>query len=493
MKKSVFAKYFAIYAVTVLISVAILGAILMIFSSQYFKDEKYQILMDGAQKAAAVTYSADAYSESEEGTVVVNKSILLPFYRLVASASDSHYFLTDRSGKALFCTEEFPCDHTTYTVPEHILEIAAEEDYREVGTLGGITQKRNFTVAIPLKNSKSEIVGYVFGTTDAKVLNESLTELLRIFVISSSVVLLLTFIVLYFVTLNLINPLREMSKAVKQYGKGDFSHRIRVDSTDEVGQLAMELNSMAQSLSTGESARRSFVANVSHELKTPMTSIGGFIDGILDGTIPKSEEKRYLKIVSDEVKRLSRLVRSMLELSRIENGEAQVNTKQFDIVDLSCRTVFSFEKAIEDKHLDIRGLDHDRVMVEADEDLIHQVIYNLTDNAVKFVNEGGYIEFNYAEDNNFVYISVKNSGQGLTKEEISKVFDRFYKTDRSRGLDKNGVGLGLYIVRTVVNLHGGDIIVRSVEGEFCEFTFNIPHSKQSKFNLPSKKVNTKGD
>ncbi len=488
MKKSVFAKYFTICVTFILASITFLGAVLMVFASEYFKDEKYRVLLDGAQKASAVTYS-----DYKEGNGTVDLATLRPFYRLLAAASDSQYFLTDTSGKTLFCSEGDSCDHTTHTVPEKILQIAAEDSYREVGNLDGITQNRNFTVAIPLKNESSQVIGFVFGTTDSKVLTAFLMEILRMFLISSVVVLLLTFIVLYFVTLKLVNPLRDMAAAAKQYGRGDFSRRVNIETRDEVGQLAEELNNMAQSLSTGEAARRSFVANVSHELKTPMTSIGGFIDGILDGTIPKEEEEKYLKIVSDEVKRLSRLVRSMLELSRIENGEAKVTTKQFDIVDSVCRTVFNFEQAINNKNLDIRGLDHERVMVEADEDLIHQVIYNLTDNAVKFVNPGGYIEFNYTADNDFTYIGVKNSGQGLSKEEITKVFDRFYKTDRSRGLDKNGVGLGLYIVRTVVNLHGGDIMVRSIEGEYCEFIFSLPNHKQSKFNLSSKKINTKNE
>ncbi len=486
MKKSVYTKYFLICTATVLASVVILGAVLLLFVSQYFKDEKYELLSDGAQKAAVATYS-----EYLSGNGRVELSVLLPYYRLLASANSAEYFLTDTAGVTLFCTEGSSCDHTTHTIPEEILNIAATDDYREVGTLDGITKNRNFTVAVPLKNNDGQAVGFVFGTTGSNELTEFLLDILKMFLFAALVVLLLSFVAVYFMTLRLTRPLRDMATAAKGYGRGDFSHRLQIRSRDELGELAQELNNMAQSLSNSESARRSFVANVSHELKTPMTSIGGFIDGILDGTIPKEEEKKYLQIVSDEVKRLSRLVRSMLELSRIETGEATVQTKQFNIVDLVCQTVFSFEQPIESKQLDIRGLDHERVMVEADEGLIHQVIYNLTDNAVKFVNTGGYIEFQYGVDNNYTYISVKNSGQGLNKEELSKVFDRFYKTDRSRGLDKNGVGLGLYIVRSVVNLHGGDIVVRSIEGEYCEFTFSIPHPKTGQILPPSKKINTK--
>ena len=223
--------------------------------------------------------------------------------------------------------------------------------------------------------------------------------------------------------------------------------------------------------------RRSFIANVSHELKTPMTSIAGFIDGILDGTIDPDQERHYLRIVSDEVKRLSRLVRSMLNLSRIEAGELKVQTTPFNILEIICETVFSFEQSIEQKNLDIRGLDTDKVMVDADPDLLHQVVYNLIDNAVKFVNPGGYLEFSFSVDANMTYVGIRNSGEGLSKEEIPRVFDRFYKTDRSRGVDKNGVGLGLYLVRSIINLHGGDIIVKSVQGEYTEFVFSVPTAK----------------
>ena len=156
--------------------------------------------------------------------------------------------------------------------------------------------------------------------------------------------------------------------------------------------------------------------------------------------------------------------------------------------DTICQTLFSLERQIDDKKLEIRGLDHDKVFVDADEDLIHQVVYNLTENAIKFANTGGYIEFEFLKEGGRQMIGVKNSGEGLSKEEIPRVFDRFYKTDRSRGQDKSGVGLGLYIVRSIVTLHGGDIIVKSVQGEYCEFLFTLPPGKpktQNKFKKNS--------
>ena len=298
--------------------------------------------------------------------------------------------------------------------------------------------------------------------------------MLEMFLVSAICVIIIAFAVIYVISSNMVRPLRSMVSATESFARGDFTVRVPVTEMDEIGKLSMAFNNMATSLAQQDSIRRSFVANVSHELKTPMTTIGGFVDGIMDGTIPPEKQRHYLSIVSSEVKRLSRLVRSMLNIARLESGEMQLQPKDFDINQVVCSTIFTFEQSIEEKQLDIRGLDADRVMVSADEDLIHQVVYNLVENAVKFVNVGGYIEISYHNEENMTHISVKNSGEGISKEEISKVFERFYKTDRSRSQDKSGVGLGLNIVRSIVKLHGGEVIVRSTEGQFCEFTFTLP-------------------
>ena len=346
-----------------------------------------------------------------------------------------------------------------------------------MGNLSGVYKQMYYTLAKPVVLESGGLMGYVFISTSAQELADFVIDILKIFLWSAAAILLIAFIASYFVTAKMIRPLREMSRAARAFGNGDLSARVNVTSDDEIGQLAASFNNMAQSLTAQESMRRSFVANVSHELRTPMTSIAGFIDGILDGTISRDRQAEYLRIVSDEVKRLSRLVKSMLSLSRIEAGELEVSSTQFNVVETICQTLFSFERQIDEKKLDIRGLDTDRIMVEADPDLIHQVIYNLTENAVKFVNVEGALDFSFNVDGNMTYISIKNTGEGLSKEEISRVFERFYKTDRSRGIDKNGVGLGLYIVRSIINLHGGTIFVRSTKGEFTEFVFSIPTAK----------------
>ncbi len=478
MQKSIFRKYFSICTSLILASILILGIALMLFASQYFKTEKYDLLSSNVEKAVNIL---------EESTNSINhtsvNSITKNFLEILSDAIEAEFYVVGMEGRTAYCTEEYPCRHTTYILSEEILNrLNKNNAYRELGNLGNIYKQNYYTVGQKVFNQQGQTIGYVFASMKASgPLKDFLGEILKMFLISSIAVLIVVTIIIYFVTHQMVKPLREMSEAAQEFGKGDFSKRLTVDDYNEIGQLAMALNNMAQSLSTLETMRRSFIANVSHELKTPMTTIGGFIDGILDGTIAPEKQKQYLRIVSDEVKRLARLVRSMLNLAQVEAGEMQLNLEKVDMVDTICQTLFSLEKQIEAKQLEVRGLDREKVFVEADSDLIHQVIYNLTENAIKFSNEGGYLEFEFLKEGNRMLIGIKNSGEGLSKEEIPRVFDRFYKTDRSRGLDKNGVGLGLYIVRSIVNLHGGEIMVKSAQGEYCEFLFTLPCAKTSKF------------
>lgn len=469
MQKSLFSKYFSVCATLVIVCVTILGAIFLVFASQYFKNDKYQLLNSNADRA--VRLIDESYNESGHFT----HEQMADFLRELSYTIDSTLLIADQNGQVIFCTDGQRCTHVGKTISAELLaSIEKNDSYNELGKLGGLFADRYYTVARATHNLGEK--NYLFVSAHASAQQQSfLSEMLKLFLISAVVVLLLTFVAVYFISKNMVKPLRQMSEAAQKFGRSEFDTRLPVESYDEIGQLAMALNNMAQSLSTVEVSRRSFVANVSHELKTPMTSIAGFVDGMLDGTIPPERQEHYLRIVSDEVKRLSRLVKTMLNLSRIEAGEMKISPQRMNVLDTVCQTVFSFEQQIEQKHIEIRGLDQDKVMVDADPDLMHQVIYNLTENAVKFTNDGGYIEFAFGSGKNGeTYVSIKNSGDGLSKQDIPRVFDRFYKTDRSRGLDKNGVGLGLYIVRSIVNLHGGDIIVRSAEKEYVEFMFSIP-------------------
>ena len=473
MQQSLFTKYFTICITITLAAITILGAIFMTLSGQYFKEDKYVLLTRNLTQAVAVTV-ADYQLNDYEG---ITESTISPIYSVLGNAIDGDIYLTDLEGNTLICSQGKECVHHQNQIGSQIMAQAVLGGFQQTGDMGGIYTGNYYSTAVPVVVD-GQTVGVLFGSISAEAQYRFVMEMLQMFVVSALVVMAVSFIAIYFVSSRLVRPLREMADATQSFISGDFTVRIPVDGFTEIDRLGMAFNNMASSLGAMESTRRSFVANVSHELKTPMTTIGGFIDGILDGTIPQEKHDYYLKIVSDEVQRLSRLVRSMLDMARIEAGEITLNKKDVDINEIVVTTVFTFEQAIEGKHLDVRGLDAGKVMVEADPDLIHQVVYNLVDNAVKFANDGGYLEFSYTVEGSVTYIGVKNSGAGLAKEEIPFVFDRFYKTDKSRSLDKKGVGLGLHIVRSIVNLHSGEIIVRSVQGEYTEFVFTLPTGKK---------------
>lgn len=447
----------------------------MASSSNFFSEDRFRFLEAGLVNV--VDFTEKNYEDN--GNKFVDSNEIENRYALASDVAKADVFLADNDGKVLLYTTIYKgADYQTYKIPNDVISTIRENgSYKALSSLGKIYPEKYYVVGLPVLDEEGEIVSQIFMTRPARDLTEYLDGLFKMIAVCGLVVMAITFVAIYFVTKKLVSPLRNMLEATKAFGKGDFSVRVPDESPDEIGRLGHAFNNMAQSLASLETVRRSFVANVSHELKTPMQTIGGFVDGILDGTIPKEKHKKYLEIISSEVKRLARVVNSMLNIAKIEAGEMSISPSVFDINDVVLQTMFTFEQALEAKHVEVRGLEAGKVMVEADKDLIHQVVYNLTENAVKFVDDGGYIEVIYNTQKDRTYIGIKNSGMGIPKDEIPKVFDRFYKTDKSRGLDKKGVGLGLYIVRSIVHLHKGEIIVRSAEGEYCEFMFSVPSKK----------------
>ena len=369
-------------------------------------------------------------------------------------------------------------------IPRDVVQTTINEGkYFARTTLEGIYDEEKYVAAYPIYYKNNRIFGIVIVSTDTSDVSTFTDMVLKLFILSAIAALGVSFLAISIFSYNLVKPLKQMAQAAKQFAKGDFTVRVSESSNDEIGELAVSFNNMAESLSSAEVTRRSFIANVSHELKTPMTTIGGFIDGILDGTIPPEKNDYYLHIVSDEVKRLSRLVRSMLDLSRLDNGELKLNYKNFDLLSTLVTILITFEQEIDKKNIQIRGLENiSPKKINGDKDLIHQIVYNLIENAVKFTDEGGYIEFDISENSTRTDFLIKNSGTGIKKSEIPLVFDKFYKTDKSRSKDKKGLGLGLYLVRSIIRLHGGDITADSVYGEYTEFRFYIP-KKQDKKNV----------
>ncbi len=465
MRKSIFTEFICLCATVFTSAVVCIGAVLLIVSCEHYRSDRLKFLKDKFSLALDAVYSS-----AENGGIDTEK-LNLSFAPL-SECIGADITLTDPDGVALVCSEAAPCYHTDKKISSEVLSRITENGLCELGTLDGYYSCDSFIYA-----ERITVDGNSYILLEKLWENRTAYHMARLaiaLVISSVLILSLAFTIVYTSTKRLMSPIKEMTMAAKRFGAGDFSKKLYIADQNEMGYLANTLNEMASSLEYIEESRKTFISNVSHELKTPMTTIGGFIDGILDGTIPKEQHRHYLKIVSAEVNRLARLVRSMLNISKYEAGELKLSTVDMDMLPLILQTLGNFEKRIEEKHIDIRIQDTDGFRVNADPDLTGQVVYNLIDNAVKFVNNGGYIQFSFGTDENGMRtVSVRNSGEGLNKKEISQVFERFYKTDESRGIDPGGVGLGLSIVRSIIKLQGGTITVESEPDQYTEFTFSL--------------------
>lgn len=479
--KTVFRKYFITCTSILLLVFVFLGTALIIFSLQYSDSERKKLNLTSAQSISNITSIMTERGNS--GNQQIMLSIMSSAQDIMRQATEADYYIVGIDGNVIESSRQryTVVSSDTAVVSPNIMKIFSKnpqevyrDGYYEIGTLGGFYVNRCSTVGVPIVYNGS-VIGAVFVSSKANNLVHYMYDVIRMFLICIAFALLFSFVIIYILTAKLVRPLNQMSQAAKSFSKGDFSIRVPVEDNDEIGQLAVAFNNMASSLASLEEMRRSFVANVSHELKTPMTSIAGFIDGILDGTIPEEKQSYYLMLVSNEVKRLSRLVRSFLDIARIEAGEMKLNLTQFDVAETVRRVVIGFENQINQKNLEILGMDSDKSFpVMADADKTHQIIYNLMDNAIKFSNDGGQIEINVVSRDKKVYIGIKNTGMGIPLKDLPYVFERFYKTDKSRSLDRKGVGLGLYIVKSMINLQGGDISVKSEEGKYCEFVFTLP-------------------
>ncbi len=492
-KQSLFLKYMSISLVIVFFSFLVLGTILTVVITNYWTNEKITTLEKRADSVGnflvekilsnSPTSSSSTYFIDSEDMNIIQNTL-----ELFARDTDTDIFVAKTNGD-VFITQsnERIFYNNNISMPDVVRETLTFGTYSKTGNLGGIYKSDRFIVARPLNYKRGMVegtIGVIIVTVSGKDITGFTDMILRIFILSAVASLALSILAISIFSYNMVKPLKQMARAAKQFGKGDFTVRVNVTTNDEMGELAVAFNNMADSLASSETIRKSFIANVSHELKTPMTTIAGFIDGILDGTIAPEKHNYYLRIVSDEIKRLSRLVHSMLNLSRIDNGELKINYNRFDLLTTLVTIVITYEQELDKRNIEVRGLDSiSPKFIYGDKDLIHQAVYNLIENAVKFTNEGGYIEFNITENSNQTLFTIKNSGQGIKKEELSLVFDRFYKTDKSRSMDKKGLGLGLYLVKSIIHLHGGEIKADSVYGEYTIFGFSIPKKQDKKNSL----------
>ncbi len=457
-------------AVLVIFSFLLIGLSFGVVSRNVFLSETQDRVMNSSEQ---VSRMAEAYAREGDLRSLELRMTL----STIASSTGQHIFITNPRGVVVSCSDNSVfCEHMGTTLDSSVTEDLSEQSRSTFrGTLGGMYGDTHFTAATPLHDSRSNLMGYLFVSRDTKAALDVWEDILPLFFLISIAVLIMALILSYASSRLLSKPLRDMADTARRFGQGDFSARVETDGRgEEIDELTEAFNSMADSLEKSEERRREFLANVSHELKTPMTTIAGFADGILDGTIPPQSQKRYLQTISSETKRLNRLVRSMLELSRLQAGDRNTLLQNsFDVSEVLRLTLINFVDKIEARRLDVDfQVPEEPMIVLGDPDAITQVVYNLLDNAVKFSREGTELGISLWKDNAKAYVSIRNRGSTIPEAEIPLLFDRFHKSDRSRSQDRDGVGLGLYIVKTILTSHGEDIAVTSRQG-VTDFVFTL--------------------
>ena len=401
----------------------------------------------------------------------------------VAQEMSDIKFLICLPGQGVIRTDDTMIDGTELTLPAELGErLAAGDTYAGFTDLGFYDSAR-FVVAVPSRTTVDgrALAGPVLAITEPTSMTEMWRAFLGIFMLTAITVLLVAFMATATAAMQQTKPINDLVSAARKFAEGNFDARV-YDSgrDDEIGELTEAFNAMADSLQRTEQQRREFVANISHELKTPMTTIAGYADGILDGVISPEEERQYLTIISEESRRLSRLVRRMLDVSQLQNIDTIKEKRPFDLSESMRRVLVSMEKKITDRGLDVDvEIPEDAVMVLGDNDLLTQVIYNLLENAAKFASPDSTLYLGLTKEGQKAVVTVKNHGETIDAEELPRLFDRFHKSDRSRGMDKDGVGLGLYIVRTILEQHREKITAQSCDG-VTTFSFTVQLAQENR-------------
>ncbi len=481
MSKSVFSKYMTAFMVIIFIGFILVAGVVGAIVREYALEQK-RTVVDGASVRLHEFIIKEKAAETLPSFLTQN-SIKILVQMSVDSNEDLFLMVTDQNGAPLMLhqkhwQEQLP--NTAVSLEQQLLNtVRTSEQSLEHSstTLGGILPQKCLVRMIPII-TQNGFEGVVVAGSPSAALGDFVSSVIKTIIVASFWVCLAAMLAVYLITERIIGPLKHMSRAAKAFGMGQYDVRVPVRGNDEVAELALAFNNMASSIADNEEQRRTFLANVSHDLRTPMTAISGFIDGILEGAIPPEKQPYYLNIIAAEVRRLSRLVGTLLDISRIQAGDRKFTMTAFSICEMARQIIISFEQKIEAKHLEVEfDCEQEDLYVSADRDAIYQILYNICDNAVKFSREGGKYRVRIFAHQKKIYTSVYNEGVGIPEQDLPHVFDRFYKSDKSRGLDKTGVGLGLYIAKTILDAHKEEIWVKSRHNEYCEFVFTLPQTE----------------
>lgn len=470
--KTTYRRQFTMILCLLVAAILVIGLSFLYLFDRYAQDHQKQSLDDTAQ---SVTELVQSYSAT-----YLNSWEFRTNLAVAARASDNDIVICNGEGVVCICMERSNCEHLGKRLDSDTVDTLFQGEKaklnKAVSTLYG--DERMASAIAVLNNDGSRLCIVVVSVQKAAI--TALTEkMLRVFLLAALLILVAALLAIPIFTRREARPIQEMAAAARQIAHGNLDVRVPTgNENEELEELAVAFNNMTLALKNSETIRNEFVANISHELKTPMTTIAGYLDGMLDGTIPPEKYRYYMELVSTEARRLSRLVRSMLDISRLRDQGIPADQKtNFDICEAAGQALLCFEQRINQKKLNVEiDMPDEGLTIHAAQDSVTQVLYNLIDNAVKFVNEGGTLSVRIRRHGNSAMISVGNTGKTIPPEELPLVFDRFHKIDKSRSNDRDGWGLGLYIVKTIVLAHGEDVYVTSQDGK-TEFTFSMSLAK----------------
>ena len=427
MKHSFFTKNFLSSVVLILVAFTLAAGAFFYQIDRYAKEEKEEQLNATAQSIAELT----SYAVKTGNTL--NIAVLDVSLKSTARQDQMSILIADPTGHVLMRvepdTKEVPKGNQIPLPVVH--ELTRTGNYSETGMLGALFAESHYIVGTLCEDTDGTDMALVFVAASTKRVVGMLQQVTQTFVVILMGVLMCALVISYFISSRMTRPLKTMANAAKEFAAGNFSVRVPEDNRcDEIDELATSFNNMARDLEQLEELTQNFIGNVSHEFKTPMTTISGFVDGMLDGTIPQDQQKKYLHVISDEVKRLSRMTMSMLAAAKIQSGELIISPVPFDFSEMASEILFSFEQKINGKNVEVDADFADRLMVMGDRDHVFRAVYNLVDNAVKFIDDGGTLRVSAYPAGAFCEFSICNTGGGIPAEDIPYIFDRFYKTDR---------------------------------------------------------------
>ncbi|MBQ8528061.1 MAG: HAMP domain-containing histidine kinase [Lachnospiraceae bacterium] len=466
MRKTLFLKFILAYVIFGFFGFLVVATFSSSLIDQRVKTETAQSLYSEASMISQ-TYASDLYNNAITIESAYNQLRAIGTYLSVS------IWVVNPSGTVLVNSEELP-DLSNPKILSDFSPSVTEDSYYTTGNFFGEFSEEMLIVFSPI-TSNYKIKGYVVIMKPVRDLNRESNNYLAIMYITLVVLVLLSLIILIFFTEFIYIPLKKIIYATEQYADGNMHYEFSVDTNDEMGYLAGSLNYMASEIARSEDNQKKFVANVSHDFRSPLTSIRGYLEAMLDGTIPAEMHEKYLNIVLNETDRLTKLTNSLLQLNNLNTKGMILEKTQFDMNTVIRDTVATFEGLCEKKSIHISLiLVGESMMVIGDMSKIQQVLYNLIDNAIKFSHNNSIITIETREKKSKLCVSVKDTGIGIPKDSLKLIFDRFYKTDLSRGKDKKGTGLGLAITKEIIHSHGENINVISTEGVGTEFIFTIP-------------------